>query len=165
MTDKPADPNITGCIIASTTVIPEIARMRAHVDDVLREHRHHDGRLDRLHLQAEEASRRLTRLEGLVETQSKESHELTRRFDSLDNKVAALIDGFSHVRNDVASLLQAFTDHGIKTNEQHNRRMRGQMSLWALLGGSLVILSAMHYQATGITPLESIAAWAGRMMP
>jgi hypothetical protein len=154
-----------GCIIAATTVIPELTRMRIHVDEVAREHRHHDDRLNRLHLQADDANRRLTRLEGMVEIQTRDTHELTRRFDALDSKVTSLVDGSDYVRGRVDTLLKAFTDHGILTNEQHNKRMRGQMGLWVLLGGSMVILSAMHYQATGFTALEAIVKWGAGLLP
>lgn len=155
----------TGCPIASMTVIPELTRMRANMDEVAREHRYHDDRLSRLHMQADDADRRLTRLEGMVETQSRDTHDLTRRLDSLDGKVSTLVDGFSHVRGGIDSLMKAFTDHGIASNEQHNKRMRGQMGLWVVFGGSLVILSALHYQSTGTTPLQAIAGWVGALIP
>ena len=130
--------------------------MRAHVDEVAREHRYHDDRLNRLHLQADDANRRLTRLEGMVEIQSRDTHELARRLDSIDSRVSTLVDGFDHVRNGVDSLMKAFTDHGILVNAQHNKRMRGQMTLWVTFGGILVLLSALHYQQTGLTPIESL---------
>ena len=153
-----------GCIIAETTVIPELTRMRIHVDEVAREHRQHDDRLNRLHLQADDADRRLTRLEGMVEAQTRDTHELARRFDALDSKVCTLVDGSAYVRDRVDTLLKAFTDHGILINEQHNKRMRGQMGLWVLLGGSLVVLSALHHQATGSTPLQAVVQWIGAVV-
>ena len=138
--------------------------MRIHVDEVAREHRHHDDRLNRLHLQADDANRRLTRLESMVETQTRDTHELARRLDSIDSRVSTLINGFDHVRNGIDSLTKAFTDHGIIITELHQKRMRGQMSLWVVFGGSLVVLSAMHYQATGTTPLQAIAGWIGALI-
>lgn len=155
----------TNCIIATGTVLPALAQMRSHVDDMIREHRSHDGRLDRLHLQADDASRRLTRLESMVEAQTREAAGLSRRLDSLDSKVGALVDGFDHVRDGIDTLMKAFTDHGILVTERHNKRMRGQMALWATLGGSLIILSSLHYQATGTTALEAMAAMLGKFMP
>jgi hypothetical protein len=153
------------CLIASTTVLPELVRMRGQVDDMTREQRSHDDRITRLHLQADDSSRRLTRLEGMVETQTRETHALTIRLDSLDTKVGALVDGVNYVRGGIDSLAKAFTDHGITSTEQHHKRMRGQMSLWVLLGGSLAVLSALHYQATGITPLQAIAGWVAGLVP
>lgn len=139
--------------------------MRVHVDEVAREHRYHDDRLNRLHLQADDANRRLTRLEGMVEAQTRDTHEMGRRLDSIDSRVSTLVDGFDHVRNGIDSLTKAFVDHGISVNAQHNKRMRGQMSLWVLFGGALVVLSALHYQTTGVTPLTAIAGWLGALIP
>jgi hypothetical protein len=156
-------PVVQGCTIANTTVIPELVRIRAHVDDVIRDHRAHDDRLNRLNLQADDANRRLTRLESLVETQSREAHELARRFDSLDSKVSFLVESVERFGGGIDSLMKAFNEHGITSTEQHNKRMRGQMTLWVTLGGSVVILSAMHYQATGNTALESLFAVAGKL--
>lgn len=158
-------PTPVGCLIASTTALPELARMHNHVDDVLRAQRSHDDRLNRLHLQADDASRRLTRLESMVETQTRDTHELARRLDSIDSRVSTLVDGFTHVRDGIDSLMKAFTDHGIATNEMHNKRMRGQMTVWATLGAILVIVSALHYQQTGTTPLEALIRWADGLFP
>lgn len=152
------------CLVASTTVLPELARMRMHVDDVAREHRHHDDRLTRLHLQADDANRRLTRLEGMVEVQVRDTHELARRLDSLDAKVSSLVDGFTHVSNGIDTLMSAFDNHGIAVNEQHRARMRGLMSLWVLLGGSLIVLSALHYRATGESALESAVQLGAKLL-
>lgn len=162
MNQTPIDPTV--CAAASATVIPELVRMRGDLTDSARTARAHDDRLNRLHLQADDANRRLTRLEGMVEAQTREAHELSRRLDSLDSKVSSLVDGFQHVRDGIDSLAKAFTEHGISTTEMHNRRMRGQMSLWVLFGGSLVVLSALHYQATGSTPLQAITGWIGGLM-
>ena len=136
-----------------------------HVDEVSREHRYHDDRLNRLHLQADDANRRLTRLEGMVETQSHNMHDLTRRFDTTDSKVSTLIEGSAYVRDRVDTLLKAFTDYGIIRTERHNKRMRGQMGIWVIVGAILIVLGSMHYQSTGYTPLESVAKWMGALIP
>jgi predicted nuclease with TOPRIM domain len=163
---EPQPPQVpVGCIIASTQIIPEIVSIRGHMGETNREMSRHDDRLNRLHLQADDANRRLTRLEGMVETQTKEFQTLSRRFDSLDGKVQSLLDGFGNIKSGIEMLTSAFTAHGISTTELHQKRMRGQMSLWVVLGGLVVILGSMHYQSTGFTPLQSMVDWIIGLMP
>jgi predicted nuclease with TOPRIM domain len=163
---EPQPPQVpVGCIIASTQIIPEIVSIRNIMGETNREISRHDDRLNRLHLQADDANRRLTRLEGMVETQTKEFQTLSRRFDSLDGKVQSLLDGFGNIRTGIEALTSAFTDHGIKSVELHSKRMKGIMSIWITIAAIVAILSAMHYQATGVTPLQSMFTWMSGMAP
>jgi len=172
MTDEPAPPREPqppqvpiGCIFASTHVIPEMVSMRGHLGETNREISRHDDRLNRLHLQADDSNRRLTRLESMVETQTKEFQTLSRRFDSLDGKVQSLLDGFGNIKTGIETLTSAFTDHGIKSVEMHSKRMKGILSIWITIAAIVAILSAMHYQATGVTPLQSMFTWLSGMAP
>ena len=165
-------PSGVGCIIASGTVIPELARMRSNVDEVLREHRHHDDRLSRLHLQSDDASRRLDRLERLVETQTQESHQLSKRIDAIDVKVTTVADSVETMSANVIDtklavrqLTNAFDAHGIKADEQHYKRIKASRALWLALFGILGILSVLHFGATGSTPLQSVMTWLGGVAP
>lgn len=170
--ESAAVPNMPGCVIATGTVLPEMARVRTLVDDVMREHRHYDDRMSRLHLQVDDGSRRLDRLERLVETQTQESHSLSKRIDQIDGKVSSIANGMevisswmSDMRDSQRSLLTAFTDHGIKADEQHLKRVKLSRTLWVVLFGILGVLSVLHFGATGSTPLQSIMTWLGTVTP
>ena len=163
---EPQPPQVPeGCVIASTQIIPEMVSMRGHMSEIGRDMSRHDDRLNRLHLQADDANRRLTRLESMVETQAKEFQTLSRRFDSLDGKVQSLLDGFGTIRTGVETLTSAFSEHGMKTIELHSRRMKGILSIWIAIAAIVALLSAMHYQAAGVTPLHSIFSWLSGMAP
>jgi hypothetical protein len=154
-----------GCLIASTQIIPEIVTIRNIMGETNREMSRHDDRLNRLHLQADDANRRLTRLESMVENQTKEFQTLSRRFDSLDGKVQSLLDGFGGIKSGIEMLTSAFSEHGIKSVEQHSRRMKGILSIWIAIAAIVALLSAMHYQATGVTPLNTVFNWLFGMAP